>query len=50
MVYKLFDKKTSTMRVNKFAVGAIKNDMSNKELAEELHRAIIRKFNKRKVN
>ena len=39
MVYKVFDKKMS--------VGAIKNeDMSNKELAEELHKPIIRKFEK----
>ena len=40
MVYKFFDEKTS--------VGGIKN-ISNKELAEELHKRIIRKFNKRKV-
>ena len=37
MVYKFFDKKTS--------VGAIKNEnTSNKELREELHKPIIRKF------
>ena len=37
MVYKFFDKKT--------AVGAVKNgNISNKELAEELHKRIIRKF------
>ena len=43
MVYKCFDKKTSG--------GAIKNkNMSNKELAEELHKPIIRKFNKEKYN
>ena len=42
MVYKLFDKKAS--------VWAIKNEiMSNKELAEELHKLIIRKFRKRKI-
>ena len=39
-VFKFFDKKTSG--------GGIKN-ISNKELAEELHKPIIRKFNKRKV-
>ena len=40
MVYKLLIKKTSG--------GAIKNEyMSNKELAEELHKPIIRKFNKK---
>ena len=41
MVYKLLIKKTSG--------GAIKNEyMSNKELAEELHKPIMRKFNKKK--
>ena len=41
MVYKFFDKKSPG--------GGIKNeDISNKELAEELHKPIIRKFNKRK--
>ena len=43
MVYKSFDKKT--------AGGAVKNEnISNKELAEELHRPIIRKSKKRKVH
>ena len=43
IVYKVFDKKTS--------VGAIKNeDMSNKELVEEFHKPIIRKFEKRKLH
>ena len=43
MVYKFFDKKSPG--------GGIKNeDISNKELAEELHKPIIRKFNKRKVH
>ena len=42
MIYKYFDKKTSSR--------AIKNEnMSNKELAEELHKPVIRKFTKRKV-
>ena len=42
MVYKLFDKKTSS--------AAIKNkNISIKGLAEELHKPIIRKFDKRKV-
>ena len=42
MVYKFLDKKTSG--------SGIKNEnVSNKELAEELHNPIIRKFNKRKV-
>ena len=39
VVYKFFDKKTSG--------SGIKNEnISNKELAEELHKSIIRKFNK----
>ena len=42
IVYKVFDKKTSD--------NSIKNEIiSNKELAEELRKPIIRKFNKRKV-
>ena len=42
IVYNFFDKKAS---------GGIKNEiMSNKELAEELHKPIIRKFEKRKVH
>ena len=41
MVYKFFDKKTSG--------GTVKNDIiCNKELAEELRKAINRKFHKRK--
>ena len=43
MVYKFFDKKT-------FGSGIPKESISNKELAEELHKPIIRKFNKRKVH
>ena len=43
MVYKFFDKKTSG--------SGIKNEnISNKELAEELHKPIIKKFYKRKVH
>ena len=44
MVYKCFDKKTSG--------GAVKTSskiMSNQELAEELHKPAIRKFEKQKV-
>ena len=42
MVYRFFDKKTSG--------SGIKNEnISNKELAKELHKPIIRKFNKSKV-
>ena len=43
MVYNFFVKKTSR--------SGIKNEnISNKELAEELHKPIIRNFNKRKVH
>ena len=43
MVYKYFDKKTSG--------SSIKNEnISNKELTEELHKPIIRNFNKRKLH
>ena len=43
MIHKFFDEKTSG--------SSIKNEnISNKELAEELHKPIIRKFNKRKVH
>ena len=42
MVYKFFNKKTSG--------GTVKNEiMSNKKLAKELHKSIIREFEKRKV-
>ena len=42
MFYKYFDKKTSG--------GTVKNEnISNKELVEELHKLIIRNCNKRKV-
>ena len=42
MVFKFFDKKTSG--------SSIKNEnISNKELAKELQKPIIREFNKRKV-
>ena len=51
IVYKFLDKKTSgggALLANKYAV---KNEnISNNELAEELRKPIIRKFNKRKVH
>ena len=43
MVYKTFDKKTSG--------GVTKSEiLSNQQLAEELHKSIIRKFEKQKVH
>ena len=59
MVYKFFDKKISATRAqsetqateNKFAGSCIKHEnISNNELAEELHKPIIRKFKKTKVH
>ena len=52
MIYKFFDKKSKgsgvAMLANKFAVNmGLEN---NKRLAEELRKAIIRKFKKRIVN
>ena len=50
MVYKFFDMKTSgsgaTMLANKSAVKSIPQ---NEQLAQELHKTIIKKFKKRKV-
>ena len=43
MVYKLFKKKTS-------GSGIKNNNMSEQQLAEELHKPIIRNFKKRKVH
>ena len=43
MVYKSFDKKASSS-------GITNENMSNQELAEELHKAFIRKFEKQKVH
>ena len=42
MVYNFFDKKT-------FVSGIKNENMLNKELAKELHKPIIKKFEKRKV-
>ena len=58
MLYKLFDKKsawlvpseTLTTRDQSASGSSIKNEnISTKELTEELHKPIIRNFNKRKV-
>ena len=51
MVYNFFDEKTSATHANKFTGSGIKNEkISNKELAEKLHKPIIRKFKKIKVH
>ena len=51
MVYKAFDKEVSATRANKFAGSGIKNEnLPDQQLAEEFHKPVIRKFNKRKVH
>ena len=48
MVYTFFDKKTASLADKSAAGCAVKNEiMQNKELAEELHKPIIGKFEKR---
>ena len=50
MVYKFFDKKTKGSGVTTLAnKSPIKSILQNEQLAEELHKPIIRKFKKRKV-
>ena len=44
MVYKFFDKKSKGGGVN------TKPELQNQQLAEELHKPIIRKFKKRKIH
>ena len=50
MFYKFFDKESTLFADNSTPGGAVKNkSMSNQELAEELHKPIIRKIENRKV-
>ena len=50
MVYKFFDKKTNSSGVTTLAnKSAVKAKPENEQLAEQLHKPIIRKFKKRKV-
>ena len=44
MVYKFFDKKTKGSGVKLVNKSAIKSIPQNEQLAEELHKPIIRKF------
>ena len=49
MVYKFFDKKTAGSGVTTLAnKSAIKSMPQNEQLAEELHKHIIKKFRKKK--
>ena len=43
MAYKFFDKNTSATSTNKFAGSGIAT-LQNKQLADELHKPIIKKF------
>ena len=49
MVYKFFDKKPTRSGQPLPYASLIVNDKENMQLAEELHKPIIRKFRKRKV-
>ena len=49
MVYKSFDKKTKGNDVTLANKSAIKSIPENEQLAEELHKPITRKFEKREV-
>ena len=49
MVYKFFDKKSQRSGRPSSSTSQIANDKENVQLADELHKPIIRKFKKRKV-
>ena len=50
MVYKVFDEKSSLLADKSASDKGVRNEyISNQELAEELHKQIIRKFIKRQV-
>ena len=49
MVYKFFDKKTKGSGVTLANKSAIKSIPQNEQLAEELHKPVIRKLKKREV-
>ena len=49
MVYKFFDKNTNGSGVTLANKSAIRSIPTNEQLADELHKPIIRKFKKRKV-
>ena len=50
MVYKFFNKKTSVCSIkNKNLSDQRPSDLTTRQLAEKLHKPIIKKFNKRKV-
>ena len=47
MIYKFFDKRTKCSAATLANKSAIKSIPQNEELAEEIHKPIIRKFKKR---
>ena len=49
MVFKNFNKKSSSLADKSATAGSGFKNMSNEKLVEELHKSIIRKFEKRKV-
>ena len=51
MVYKCFDKRSTSLSDRSVSVNGVANNeiKQNLKLAEELHKPIIRKFKKRKV-
>ena len=50
-IYKFFIKKSTSFADKSASSGGIKiENMSNEELSKELHKPIIRKFEKRKVH
>ena len=51
MFYNFFDKKSAALTDKSASIGAIKNEnVADQQLAEELHKPIIRKFEKLKVH
>ena len=51
MFYNFFDKKSAALTDKSASIGAIKNEnVPDQQLAEELHKPIIRKFEKLKVH
>ena len=51
MVYNFFNKKTTSFIDKSISGGRVKNEkISNKEIAEELHKPVIKKLKKRKTH
>ena len=51
MVYNFFNKKNNSFIDKSISGGRVKNEkITNKEIAEELHKPVIKKFKKRKAH